>query len=245
MAMQALVMGFGGTGAHVLTALKELTVLKHGRVPETIKFLLFDTIADWEPGKVQSVGGASEEKTAESDDKAASLAPLTEYFQLVDFPPDLRTHVFDYLSSAGNPDAYPHLKDWLHGPWLSEHVPPHQLAITIGAAQQRQIGRYAMFKNADQIIAHLRPIVRRLSDLAKGSDVNVWLIGSSAGGTGAGCLIDAAYLTRLAGDNIKLKVTGVIVLPNVYANVFGISQGRAYSLLRELERVQEQGVPQD
>ena len=50
MAMQALVMGFGGTGAHVLTALKELTVLKYGRVPETIKFLLFDTIADWEPG---------------------------------------------------------------------------------------------------------------------------------------------------------------------------------------------------
>ncbi|HYV10098.1 MAG TPA: tubulin-like doman-containing protein [Pyrinomonadaceae bacterium] len=245
MAMQALVMGFGGTGAHILTALKELTVLKHGRVPETIKFLLFDTIADWEPGKVQSVGGASEEKTAKSDDEAASLAPLTEYFQLVDFPPDLRAHVFDYLSAAGDPDGYPHLKDWLHAPWLSEHVPPNQLGINIGAAQQRQIGRYAMFKNADKIVAHLRPIIRRLSDLAKGSDVNVWLIGSSAGGTGAGCLIDAAYLTRLAGDNLKLKVTGVIVLPNVYRNVFGISQGRAYSLLRELERVQEQGVPQD
>jgi len=241
MAMQALVMGFGGTGAHILTALKELTVLKHGRVPETIKFLLFDTIADWEPGKVQSVGGASEEKTAKSDDEAASLAPLTEYFQLVDFPPDLRAHVFDYLSAAGDPDGYPHLKDWLHAPWLSEHVPPNQLGINIGAAQQRQIGRYAMFKNADKIVAHLRPIIRRLSDLAKGSDVNVWLIGSSAGGTGAGCLIDAAYLTRLAGDNLKLKVTGVIVLPNVYRNVFGISQGRAYSLLRELERVQEQG----
>ena len=245
MAMQALVMGFGGTGAHILTALKELTVLKYGRVPETIKFLLFDTIADWQPGKVQSVGGASEEKTAKSDDAAASLAPLSEYFQLVDFPPDLSKHVFDYLSTAGNPDGFPHLKDWLHAPWLSENVQPNQLAINIGAAQQRHIGRYAMFKNADQIISHLRPILRRLSDLARGSDVNVWLIGSSAGGTGAGCLIDAAYLTRVAGDNLKIKVTGVIVLPNVYDNVPGISQGRAYSLLRELERVQEQGVPQD
>src|SRR5687768_12634532 len=155
MAMQALVLGFGGTGAHILTALKELTVLKHGRVPETIKFLLFDTIADWEPGKVQSVGGASEEKTAKSDDAAASLAPLTEYFQLHDFPPDLRTHVFDYLSSAGNPDAFPHLKDWLHAPWLSENVQPNQLAINIGAAQQRHIGRYAMFKNAEIGRAHV------------------------------------------------------------------------------------------
>ena len=76
MAMQALVMGFGGTGAHVLTALKELTVLKHGKVPETIKFLLFDTIADWKPGiSVQIVGGGAEEKTAKSEDEAAALDP--------------------------------------------------------------------------------------------------------------------------------------------------------------------------
>lgn len=252
MAMQALVMGFGGTGAHVLTSLKELSVLKHGRVPETIKFLLFDTIADWEPGKaVQIVGGAAEERTAKSEDEAASLDPRTEYFQLADFAPDLRTHVFNYLDARRNPEAYPHLKDWLHASWLGENVPANQLGITIGAAQQRQIGRYAMFKNAERILAHLRPIIRKLGDLAKGADVNVWLIGSSAGGTGAGCLIDAAYLTRLAastlksplGENLKLKITGVIVLPNVYMNVRGISQGRAYSLLRELERVQEQEIP--
>lgn len=244
MAIQALVMGFGGTGAHVLTSLKELTVLKQGTVPDTIKFLLFDTIADWKPGiSVQNVGGGAEERTAESEDKAASLDPVSEYFQLVDFAPDLKTHVFQYLSPAGNPDDHGHLKNWLHAPWLSQYIPPAQLGIKIGAAQQRQIGRYAMFKNAGQIIAHLRPILRKLSDSARGSDVNVWLIGSSAGGTGAGCLIDAAYLTRLAAENISLKVTGVIVLPNVYLNVRGISQGRAYSLLRELERVQEQGIP--
>ncbi len=246
MAIQALVMGFGGTGAHVLTSLKELTMLKHGRVPETIKFLLFDTIADWKPGiSVQIVGGGAEEKTAESEDTAASLDPLAEYFQLADFQPDLKTHVFEYLSQAGNPDDHKHLKDWLHAPWLSQNIPLAQLGVKIGAAQQRQIGRYAMFKNAEKVVAHLRPIIRKLSDLARGADVNVWLVSSSAGGTGAGCLIDAAYLTRLAaGDSITLKVTGVIVLPNVYMNVRGISQGRAYSLLRELERVQEQGIPQ-
>jgi hypothetical protein len=244
MAMQALVMGFGGTGAHVLTALKELTVLKYGRVPDTIKFLLFDTIADWEPGiNVQIVGGGAEETTAKSEDEAASLDPLNEYFQLIDFAPDLRTHVFEYLAPTGHPEDHPHLKDWLHAPWLNENVPKHQLGITIGAAQQRQIGRYAMFKNAERIVSHLRPILRKLSDLADGGDVNVWLVGSSAGGTGAGCLIDAAYLTLLAAGEIKLKVTGVIVLPNVYMNVSGISQGRAYSLLRELERVQEQDIP--
>ena len=143
MAMQALVMGFGGTGAHVLTSLKELSLLKHGKVPKTIKFLLFDTIADWKPGKsVQIVGGAAEERTAKSEDEAASLDPLTEYFQLADFAPDLPTHVFNYLDARRNPEAYPHLKDWLHAPWLGENVPKHQLAITIGAATMASNATY-------------------------------------------------------------------------------------------------------
>jgi tubulin-like protein len=244
--MQGLVMGFGGTGAHILTALKEQIVLKHGRVPETIKFLLFDTIADWEPGRaVQILGGAAEEKTAVSEDRAASLDPVTEYFHLAEFDPDLKTHVFNYLSRAGKPDAYPHLKDWLHAPWLGENILPSTLNIVGGAAQQRQIGRFAMFKNADRIIARLRHIIRRLADPTRGSEVNIWLISSAAGGTGAGCLIDAAYLTRLAaaGEIGRIRLAGVIVLPSVYADVSGISQGRAYSLLRELDRVQEQGIP--
>ena len=114
---------------------------------------------------------------------------------------------FDYLSRAGDPQEYPHFKDWLHASWLSENVPQNQLGIKIGAAQQRQIGRYAMFKNADKITAHLRPIILKLSDLARGADVNVWLIGSSAGGTGAGCLIDAAYLTRLAALDVPSRAS--------------------------------------
>src|SRR5438105_3134430 len=152
MAMQALVMGFGGTGAHILTALKELTVLKYGAMPHSIKFLLFDTIADWEPGKAVPKSGGAEEKVAKSSDKDADLDKFTEYRQLSDHDPDLKKHVYSYLSRAGNPDAYPHLKDWLHAPWLSEHIEEARLNITDGAAQQRQIGRFAVFQNADQVI---------------------------------------------------------------------------------------------
>src|SRR5215213_8119611 len=123
MAMQALVMGFGGTGAHILTALKELTVLKHGSMPDSIKFLLFDTIADWEPGKnVPIMGGAAEERVAIGSEKATSLDKFTEYFYLGDHDPDLKKHVYTYLARTGNRDSFPHLKEWLHAPWLSEHV---------------------------------------------------------------------------------------------------------------------------
>lgn len=245
MAMQALVMGFGGTGAHILTALKELTVLKHGSMPDSIKFLLFDTIADWEPGKaVQILGGAAEEKVAIGSEKATSLDKFTEYFYLADHDPDLKKHVYTYLSRAGNPDAYPHLKDWLHAPWLSEHVQESRLDITGGAAQQRQIGRFAMFQNADKIIERLATLIRSLAQHSGNASVNIWIIGSSAGGTGAGCFLDAAYMTRLAAGNVGYTLTGVIVLPDVYDGVAGISKARAYSLLRELDRVQEQGIPE-
>ena len=244
MAMQALVMGFGGTGAHILTALKELTVVKSGEVPDSIKFLLFDTIADWQPGKtVQIVGGSAEERLAEGSERATSLDPATEYFYLGDHDPNLKTHVFGFLGQAGNPEKYPHLKDWLHAPWLSEHIPPAKLGIAEGAAQQRQIGRFAMFQNAGHILERIRSLIRDLSYQAGGSSVNVWIIGSSAGGTGAGCLLDAAYLTHLAAGNIGRTINGVIVLPSVYSGINGISESRAYSLLRELDRMQEQGIP--
>jgi hypothetical protein len=242
-----LILGFGGTGAHILTALKELTMHKHGRVAAAPRFLLFDTIADWRPGKTVAIlKGEIEERLAEGDEEKHSLDPASEYFYLGDHDPDLKTHVYDFLSPAGNPDRYPHFKNWLHAPWIGQNVRERHLNIVDGVQQQRQIGRYAMFKNADRILAFLRRDIQRLAHQVKGSTVNIWLIGSAAGGTGAGCIVDAAYLTRLAaGDNIRITITGVIVLPNVYAELPGISQGRAYSLLRELDRVQGQGIQEE
>lgn len=246
MAMQALVMGFGGTGAHILTALKELTVLKHGIKPDSVKFLLFDTIADWRPGHtVKLLGGAAEEKIAKASEEKNSLDPASEYFYLRDQDPDLKTHVFEFLKPTGLLERYPHLKDWLHAPWLKLHVREANLSIVEGAAQQRQIGRFAMFQNANRVKNKIAQLINELAQQAGNTLVNVWVIGSSAGGTGAGCLLDAAYLTRLAvkdSSRRDIQLTGVIVLPDVYNDKSGISKARAYSLFRELNRIQGLGV---
>ncbi len=242
MATQALVMGFGGTGAHILTFLKELAVLKYGNKPESIRFLFFDTLADWKPGgTVKILGGAEEETLAVGREEGTSLDPESEYFFLSDHDPDLAKHVYEYLDQPANLDRYPHLKDWLHAPWLSLNVSKKVLGIVEGAAQQRQIGRFAMFQNAEKIVQQIRQEVKRLQEHAQKAAINVWLVGSSAGGTGAGSLLDAAFLTRLATSSEKVSVTGVIVLPEIYADKDGISLGRAYSLFRELDRFQEQG----
>jgi len=242
MAMQALVMGFGGTGAQILTYLKEIAVLKQGKSPDRIKFLLFDTIADWQPGETVSIlGGAAEEQLAEGHEEGTSLDSDSEYYYLQDHHPYLDEHVFKLLDRrVGQPDKYPHLKDWLHIHWLGRHVAKHTLNIKEGAAQQRQIGRFAMFQNADRIIQRM---TQELRNIKHGETiVNVWIIGSSAGGTGAGTILDAAYMTRIAAAGIGIQITGVIVLPDVYSDKEGISQARAYSLFREIDRFQEVGM---
>lgn len=240
MALQALVMGFGGTGAHILTYLKEITVLKYGHNPDSVRFLLFDTIADWRPGStVKILGGSQEETLAQGNEEGTSLDHIKEYFFLTDHDPNLQKYVFDYLSQAGNLDDHPQYKEWLHATWLDLNVPKKALNINEGAAQQRQIGRFAMFQNAERIVGQIQTELRKLQQHSNQASVNVWIVGSSAGGTGAGCMLDAAFMTRLAAGITNCNLTGVIVLPEIYGDKDGIIKGRAYSLFRELERFQD------
>lgn len=229
---KALILGFGGSGAQTLTFVKEIAVWKEGRAPEQVSFLLFDTIENWKAGKtVQFLGGRGTETLAKSRDEAANLDENSEYFHLGDHDPNLNRQV-----TGGS--LPPHLENWLHSKWLALHVPEAARSIIDGAAQQRQIGRFAIFQNAMRMHAKLTEIFQNTRA------TNVWLVGSAAGGTGAGGLLDAALLARLAAHDAKIaapKITGVVVLPDVYADKDGISKARAYALFRELARLQENG----
>jgi hypothetical protein len=245
MGMQAFMMGFGGTGAHILTHIKENLYIKYGNVPEYFKFLYMDTLADWKPGSEISVqqGKIKEQTAVASIEEKGNLDPQTEYYQLLDRTPSLSDFVYDLLPGYGNEDRVSHLKNWLHASWLGDsgNIKKASLAIAEGAAQQRQIGRFAMFQNVQQIVNHTSSSLQQLNTFAAGQPVNIWIIGSSAGGTGAGCIIDAAYMARLAAERAgisRIQVYGVIVFPNVYSGMAGIIEARAYSLFREMERVQ-------
>ncbi len=248
MATHALVMGFGGTGAHILTYLKEMAVLKHGKKPEGIKFLLVDTIAGWKPGEtVQITGGAGQETLPESEtkEKGTSLDSASEYYYLQDSHPTLGDYVFKLLATgAQTTKNYPHLKDWLHTSWLGRHISKDKLNIKDGAAQQRQIGRFAMFQNNAGIVNYIDRALTQLKNQAQGATIQIWIIGSAAGGTGGGTLLDAAFISRLVSARYtgnEFQISGTIVMPDIYNDKAGISQARAYSLFRELDRFQEVG----
>ncbi len=250
MAIKTLVLGFGGTGATILTYLKELAVFKHGRKPDSLAFVEFDTIETnlWNPGSKIDPGGTSGGEETIAIGRSADHIHLdrnTEYFHLRDGQPSLRDHVLNLLSQAGPRERFPHLKDWLHADWLSKIVPPASLNIVIGAGQQRQIGRFAMFANVEPIKLMLEKTFRELSRAEPGPTVNIWIVGSAAGGTGAGCIIDAACLAYLTAHQMNMTPTlfGAIVLPDVYADAKGVSKARAFSFFRELERFQEIDIP--
>lgn len=250
MAMQALILGFGGSGAHVLTYLKELNVFKYGTLPPTLRFLLFDTIADWQPGKTVSIlGGKAQETTAaaRTHEQGTSLDQNTEYFHLRDGSPGLADMVNRELRREDGTERFPHLAGWLNATWLNQNISSDRLNITEGAAQQRQIGRFALFQNVEQVLSQLRRDMAALRQHGGGATLNVWIVGSSAGGTGAGCLIDAALLARMAAPRgTALRVAAVVVLPDTYAGLEGISKARAYSVFREIDRLQRRGFkPED
>ncbi len=247
MTVQNMFLGFGGTGAHILTYVKELAVQKQGGRPEHLEFLEFDTIANWKPGETIKITGdaGAEEKIAHGEE--VSLDPASEYFHLKDSAVPFKSLCEkDLANPATRAREFPQLTDWLHSDWLKQHLPGAALNLARGAAQQRQIGRYAMFANAHAVVTELATRLQRMQARSGQDSVNVWIVGSAAGGTGAGCLIDAAYMVHLAGELISKKpvITAVVVLPEVYADVFDdqrrkeASLARSYSFFRELDRVQ-------
>ena len=231
MALRSLVMGFGGSGSYILTAIKQIAVIKHGRKPEELQFLEFDTLAPEVFNPSKYIEGDQDINEDFLIDK------YSEYYHLSDQKPDFSQHIDRHVAHPVD-DQYEIFENWLHSEWMGEHLPEKQQNIRTGAGQHRQIGRYAAFRNAEDIRDRVE---EKLIQAADGDAlVPVWLVGSAAGGTGAGTMIDAAFITRAASQNasVNIELAGVVVLPSVYDDVQGIDEARVHSFFRELERFQ-------
>jgi len=231
-------MGFGGTGSYILTAIKQISVIKHGEKPGGLQFIEFDTLSSGssdEEGDIFNPGKYLEGD--EENNENFLIDKYSEYFHLSDSEPDLNSHIETHVFPPVD-NGYEHFENWLHAKWMSKYLPQKQRNIETGAGQHRQVGRYAMFRNALEIRNRVKD---KLKEVSKGHGVvPVWLVGSAAGGTGAGTMIDAAFITRSAAKSadIKIDLAGVVVLPSVYKDVMGIDEARVHSFFRELERFQ-------
>ena len=225
--MRALFIGIGGTGDQILTRLKDRVYTTLGEIPDTLQFRLLDT----EGEAMRQKSGAR----LGTKDSALAIAG-NEYLQLKDYPPGRFRELTGQLASR--PDKNPALYGWYRADKFN-YLPAADFNLTDGAGRHRQIARMSGFLNKDSVMNMLGAAMDKYSQGQGEDELPIWIVGSVAGGTGAGLFMDVALMACGASDknHIQKRIIGAAVLPDVFGEL-GIDGARAYATLRELERFQ-------
>ena len=226
--MRGLFIGIGGTGDEILARLKDRVYAACGKeeIPQGLQFRLLDTEDE----------AYRKDKGARLGDKDADTAiGSNEYLQLQDDPPG--TLIKKAKSVDDKPQAHPEVSGWYRADLFIENLPEADFNLARGAGQHRQIARMGLFLNSSRVRTMLG---HALDKCGQGDgELPIWIVGSVAGGTGAGLFLDIALLARLVSNErrVQRRIVGAAVLPEVFTDV-GIDNARAYAALRELERFQ-------
>ncbi len=119
--------------------------------------------------------------------------------------------------------------------------------ISRGAGQKRPFGRMSIFYDLQQAVQSkiTNKIETALAEVIDANThqapVEIYIVASLAGGTGAGMFIDIAHLTRwLASRQIRtgFAIRGFLALHNTFRSVIKTEhvQPQVFAALRELDR---------
>jgi hypothetical protein len=239
MTRPAIVIGLGGSGQWVLTFLKkELLEIGGGRLPEGVKLLSFDTTS-----RTTARTGQGNKKEAEQQAVRAGAVELVEGKEFIP--------IGDSVSPLAQEIAagrHSHLQ-WFPAKTFLGKLPPAAFNTKEGSGQIRQMGRISVFRdlsaiNNSQVLSRLRAAMQDLqSKVSRDSQLEVIIVGSLAGGTGAGMLVDMALLVRAQASRLvqnNYVVRGFFILPRAFATG-GLGEGRdmlarSFAAWRELDR---------
>lgn len=236
MTRPAIIVGLGGTGQWVLTFVKkDLLEVGRGTLPKNVALLAFDTMPQ-ATAETERQGGEREVKVG-----SVKLETDREFFHI-------GGNAFR-LSQDVRDGRHPHIGSWFQADHYLRSVPPAAFNLSEGAGAIRQFGRLAIFYDLSQAaesriypnVNHAVQTVR--SSVTDETALEIIIVGSFAGGTGAGMFIDLALLLRafgaeaVGGNHI---VRGLFVLPRAFPVMQGRKQkamfARAFGAWRELNR---------
>jgi hypothetical protein len=221
-----LIIGLGGTGKKCLLKIRRRFFDRYGdldRFP-SVAYLYLDTDTN-DIGTVTEAGGhklVAEAIDLANDEKVnitvASTAPYVD-----------------------NPKATPHVADWFY-PNLRDKGD-----LVQGAGAIRPYGRLAFFHNYDRVRTAIEKAIQRITDqrarevtqnsglrVVADNSVDVFIVGSIAGGTGSGTLLDTTFLVKHIAPGAKRY--GFVVLPRAFGPRFA-SESRyanSYAALKEI-----------
>ncbi|MBT2730604.1 tubulin-like doman-containing protein [Bacillus sp. ISL-75] len=226
-----LVIGLGGTGIDALLRLK-YQVNRRFKLPEdpitkrkmekpkNIEFLAFET-------------NEAERNKKYPAENGIGLDPFKEFVLLSN--PEIGGILNDRSKLE------PYITDWLSP----------ELLITDGingASGVRQAGRLLLFTKINQVV---QTIQRKIEGLLEGTNkkLNIFLLTGLSGGTGSGCFLDIAYITRGIIERQfnstgvdKVNILGYLFTPDVNLSRRGLSshtveyiEKNGYAALKELD----------
>ncbi len=246
MPKRVLAIGVGGSGKAALTILKERLEETYGQVPENVVLLSLDTddLRDVDTFAGTQLAGQTDDRGRDPEFRhVVSRAGVTMDTIFADM-------------AAGRSLSY---MNWLEKEKLSRILGPSERDIRGGAQQRRPVGRVALFQRWDSpiyssIVSAIRQMYGDESEEEKAVDATkieqskrqIFIIGSVAGGTGSGFVVDVANLVGHAKQsNAKwqsLDVSAIVVLPDAFSSYTTMMNDptnlkpNTYAALRELDR---------
>lgn len=238
MTRPAIVIGIGGTGQWVLTFLKkDLLEIGGGKMPPGVKLVAFDTTSIAAARAGQGSRQGEEEQVRAG---AVELTPDVEFIPVGDSVAKLAQEIANGQHS--------HLQWYPARSYLSK-LSPAAFNTKEGSGQIRQMGRISLFRDvsslgSSKILSYIRAAIESLqSQVSRDRQLEIIIVSSLAGGTGAGMLVDMALLVRaqaakMVANNYLLR--GFFVLPRAFA-AKGLGEGRdmmarSFASWRELDR---------
>ena len=101
-----------------------------------------------------------------------------------------------------------------YGQWSDENI--HAVADGYGSSGMRQIGRMLLAYNISKVIVDIKRKICAISD-PHINDIRIVLISGISGGTGAGIVLDLAYILRkVARESVpNVNIVGYLLMPDV------------------------------
>ncbi len=239
MARPALLIGLGGTGQWVLTYVKkELLDYTRGEgIPPEVRLIAFDTTRQIDEKK----GKPDKEDPIEVN---GVRLDTDEFYHL-------GGNIEKIVREIAEQGLHPHISTWLQAKTYLARLSAGQYMLEEGAGQMRPFGRMAVFKDLEanpessRIFGTLRNAIQDVrSQVSENRSLEISIVASLAGGTGAGMAIDVAHILRtIAEDTIgnqNFVIRGFFVLPRAFHLIPGGDsadmRARAFAAIRELSR---------
>lgn len=220
-----LIIGLGGSGTFVVRRLKKrLQRVIEGEIPQAIQLLAIDTDGQRSVPTLDELG-------------------KSEFLRIDDFAAD------GVVSSAKLP-SFPEIASW----WKFKQLSPG--FVSDGAKQRPPVGRLAFFVKFEKFHKHLSNAVQRMFQMSGSGyptttekKVDIHIVGSSCGGTGAGIFFDTALLAQhLINTSGRTPIAHAnVFLPSCFQDSVGnldSLHANASIFLRALEGAQRSGFPQ-